>query len=109
METVFGKQKEKEIIKIKYMKLACRRRLVILMLLARGWTHWITQKGGKMRYSKKASMMRNENYFEGEETIFVKPGSGRFFRCSVILTASVLPVKSTTMVKRGKQSEIFFM
>ena len=94
LETVF--LKEKQIIKIKYMKLACRRRLVILMLLARGWTHWITQKGGKMRYLKKASM--NENYFEGEETLFVKPGSGRFFRCSVILTVSVLPVKSTTMV-----------
>ena len=94
LETVF--LKEKQIIKIKYMKLACRRRLVILMLLARGWTHWITQEGGKMRYLKKASM--NENYFEGKETIFVKPGTGRFFRCSVILTVSFLPVKSTTMV-----------
>ena len=43
----FSETEYRERINIKYMELACQRPLVILMLLAPEWTHWIYTKRWK--------------------------------------------------------------
>ena len=64
LKTVFRNscQEQKQRIKIKYMELGCGRPNSNTNVVCTRMDTLDTQKGGKMRYLKKASMMRNTNY-----------------------------------------------
>ena len=75
LKTVFRNscQEQKQRIKIKYMELGCGRPNSNTNVVCTRMDTLDTQKGGKMRYLKKASMIRN--------TIKLSRGKGQVKSC----------------------------